>query len=268
MEVNVEEEDIAMSILCGLPQGFENLIVSIDTIADESRLTLDFVKSRLLQEEQRMDDRDGSSTKTDSAFLTNGQNQNKFGRKCTYCKKKGHTETFCWKKQKDEKANKDAHTGLLTKTQNYDSDAENSEVSSVDHVCLMVRSKRLENANPKFWHIDSGCTSHMTYDRRLFTDLETVPPFDVGIGNDSSAKAFGLGTIHLTIIVNGKTRRCEMREVAYVPELTYHLLSVSVMEEAGMKIKFENSQCEITKGERRESWLRAIAKRTLRSEDS
>lgn len=49
----VEDQEIAMTFLCGLPGRFQHLIVATDDIADDSTLSLKFAKSRKLQEEQK-----------------------------------------------------------------------------------------------------------------------------------------------------------------------------------------------------------------------
>lgn len=97
MDVAVEDEDVAMSILSGLSERFEPLIVAIDTMTGDRELTLEFVKSRLLQEEQRLIDRGDISNRPDSALVSKYENRN-----CSYCKRNGHTEPYCWKKEKDE----------------------------------------------------------------------------------------------------------------------------------------------------------------------
>lgn len=48
----VSQMDVAMSVLNGLPSDYESLIVVLDS-KGEDELNLDFVKSRLLQEERR-----------------------------------------------------------------------------------------------------------------------------------------------------------------------------------------------------------------------
>ena len=172
MDVDVRDEDIAMSVLCGLPDRFEHLIVAIDTVTDETNLTLEFVKSRLLQEEQRMNDRNGGTKKPDAALVTNHRNT----RKCSYCNKKGHTEPFCWKKQKDEKAKKEkTPSGLISANQSNQEDDESSDTDSQDSrdfICIMATGPSLrektEHASSELWYIDSGATSHMTHDKRLF----------------------------------------------------------------------------------------------------
>ena len=243
MDVEVEDEDIAMSVLCGLPGKFEHLIVAIDTVADNSKLSLDFVKSRLLQEEQRMDERTPVN-KSNSALMTS----RKTNRYCTYCKRNNHTEQYCFKKEKDERlARKTSSSGLVSKgVQNHGDDNESD--SSGDYVCLMSNTSRVERASSHYWYIDSGATSHMTFDRELFTEFKSVNAYDVGMGNASSVKAVGKGTVSLNINVKSKVKECQLKNVAYVPDLKYNLLSVSHMENLGMKIEFSNGFCNIMRG--------------------
>ena len=43
-----------MTVLCGLPARFDNIISALDALGDDPKtLTVDHIKSRLLQEEQR-----------------------------------------------------------------------------------------------------------------------------------------------------------------------------------------------------------------------
>lgn len=127
MEVIVEDEDVAMSILCGLSERFEHLIVAIDTMTGDKALTLEFVKSRLLQEEQRLNDRSVIPDKPDSALISDRRDS----RNCSYCKKKGHTEPYCWKKEADEKAKCGSAAGLIGTTDVHDGCSDPG-----DYVCL------------------------------------------------------------------------------------------------------------------------------------
>lgn len=54
MGVDVDDKEIAMAVLNGLPEKYETLVTALDAIGDaDVTFTLDIVKSRLLQEEQR-----------------------------------------------------------------------------------------------------------------------------------------------------------------------------------------------------------------------
>lgn len=42
MAVTLDDQEVAMTVLCGLSLKYENLIVAIDVADDDDRLTLDF----------------------------------------------------------------------------------------------------------------------------------------------------------------------------------------------------------------------------------
>jgi hypothetical protein len=52
--------------------------------------------------------------------------------------------------------------------------------------------------NSTTWLVDSGATSHMTWDRSLFTTFEVIePPVPVTIANGSSIPCRDVGTVEL-----------------------------------------------------------------------
>lgn len=54
IDITVDDAEIAMAQLCGLPDWIAHIIVAVDTVKSERELNFEFVKSRLLQEEQRL----------------------------------------------------------------------------------------------------------------------------------------------------------------------------------------------------------------------
>ena len=50
MSVQMDSEEISMAVLNGLPQKYDNIVTALDALGHESTFTLEFVKSRLLQE--------------------------------------------------------------------------------------------------------------------------------------------------------------------------------------------------------------------------
>lgn len=48
-DVTISDQEAAMTILCGLLYWFEYLIVAIDAVSDDEKLTMELVKIRLLQ---------------------------------------------------------------------------------------------------------------------------------------------------------------------------------------------------------------------------
>ena len=252
MGVNIDDKDIAMTVLCGLPDKYEHLIVAIDAVADDDTLTMDFVKSRLLQEEQRILER-GNGGAQDAA-LVNMQKPAVRDRQvpeCEHCGRKGHTEAKCWQKYPHlrPKRVRDNQSGLVVNSvvasEDVKSDSESNNV-----ICLMAAKgpNSIERASRADWIIDSGATAHICNDRQMFANLSQVDPFDINIGDKSGVRAIGRGCIELMLISSGKTRRCMLNDVVYAPTMGYNMLSVRVMSRAGHKIVFEKNTCTIEKG--------------------
>ena len=245
MDVKVEDGDIAMTVLCGLPSKYEHLIVAIDAATGDSSLTMDFVKSRLLQEEQRMTDRDKSKPAPDAALVTQPNPSNKVS--CSHCGKENHTEAKCWKKYPHLQPNRVGRkqTGLAAKSERQ---TVGDNESSDTEICLTARGRDVsENRNPN-WIFDSGCTSHVCYDRRMFSDLKTCKPFVIEIGDKSGVKAIGRGCIRLVLSINGKPRNAVIKDVAYAPTMAFNLLSTRVMNREGGRSVFEENSCHVERG--------------------
>eukprot|EP00737_Agarophyton_chilense_P003002 gb/GEZJ01003471.1/.p1 GENE.gb/GEZJ01003471.1/~~gb/GEZJ01003471.1/.p1 ORF type:complete len:730 (-),score=111.20 gb/GEZJ01003471.1/:63-2252(-) len=244
MDVVVEEEDIAMAILCGLPERFEHLIVAIDTTIGDRQLTLEFVKSRLLQEEQRMNDRAKEEPGGSEAALVGRQSRWK-NIECHYCHKKGHIQRNCFKKQRDG-ANMN-QVGAAHPTVNTElSDERGTGGNDSDFVCLIATGS--DKATNSDWIVDSGATAHMTFDESMFQTYDSKVSSGVSIGNDSKLESVGHGSVELDLIVEGSKRKCQLKQVVHVPNLRYHLLSVSAICDVGCKVVFEKEKVCVYKG--------------------
>ena len=103
----VSDEDIAMTLLCSLPELYENLIIALKSRADD--LTAEFVQARLLQEEARRKE-NNPVKQEDSAFILKNKGKGdiqkgkrrvqysqkkKFSFKCFNCGKEGHKAAEC-----------------------------------------------------------------------------------------------------------------------------------------------------------------------------
>ena len=72
MNVHIDDKEMAMAVLNGLPPRFDNLIVAPDALGNEEKVfSLDFVKSRLLQEEQRESMKNESTKASHGPALVN-----------------------------------------------------------------------------------------------------------------------------------------------------------------------------------------------------
>jgi hypothetical protein len=56
-DAKIDQTEVAMAVLKGLPSKYDHLIVALGALGDDTKLTMEFPKSRLLQEEQRKSER-------------------------------------------------------------------------------------------------------------------------------------------------------------------------------------------------------------------
>lgn len=251
MGVTVEDSEMAMALLNGLPDPYDPLISALDALGtEEDDLEFEHVKSRVLQEEQRISMRisEASSKSETGALISTCQGKCATcnvaaytGRPtCTFCGKLGHLQEKCWKKYphlNPHKKNQTDHRPALM--------VDHSEEES-DVICLV--GEHLDASKPStnnHWYIDSGCSNHMTYDRRLFSTLVKSSVSEVELGNGNKADIIGCGIIHINILSNGNNRLCKLKNVFLVPELGYQLLSVSSMSRDGLTTTFKDGRCFI-----------------------
>lgn len=91
----------------------------------------------------------------------------------------------------------------------------------------------IKGVNEYDWLLDSGCTFHMSPHKKLFDTYREVDDF-VLTANDKRCPVLGIGRIILNL-ENG-VKFC-LDEVKHVPDLTYNLMSCSVLEKKGFEGK-------------------------------
>jgi hypothetical protein len=105
IDVKILDEDIIVVLTAGLPSSYTPVVISFDAI-DNSKLTLDFVITRLLNEEGRQTTLD---VKKESDDDNTALNASKFSSKiqCFYCLLMGHFASDCPKKAREIKEKED-----------------------------------------------------------------------------------------------------------------------------------------------------------------
>ena len=242
MSVVIDESEMAMALLNGLPEAFDPLISALDAISGEDdTLEFDYVKSRAMQEEQRIDIRANQASKKaeSAAFLTRQRQYIRERPQCSHCKKQGHIESKCWKKHPHLNPHKKQESAFVA----------TGEEGTVVVSLLANHTKyaaEVESTKTTDWFIDSGCSNHMTHDKSLFTSytVSSQPQF-VELGNGNKARIVGKGTVQVQIIVNDEPRVCKLMSTMHVPELGYNLVSVPTMDKKNFYTTFGEEKCTI-----------------------
>jgi len=228
----VTETAVAMSVLNGLTSKYENLLVALDA-KGEDELRLDFVKSRLLQEERRQAEKSPATKRIGDMALV-GANYRGQGRRgdfskieCYYCHKFRHISHDCpelkAKKQRQDKV------AAIAADDGSDSD---------DAICLVGNAADTNDIS-KSWLVDSAASARMCWMRRCFDDYHTTTRRSGTMGDKGSVATVGVGTVVLNVIAHGKTRKIKLKKVLHVPTMGFSLMSVGMMEAPGAEVSFK-----------------------------
>ena len=97
------------------------------------------------------------------------------------------------------------------------------------------------------WIIDSGATCHICNNRQSFLEFYSLErPQHVTLGDGHSLNSIRIGNVAIELLLgNGNTRQCHLYNVLCVPKLSYNLLSVSKATEAGKRVEFNSTGCQI-----------------------
>eukprot|EP00253_Pinus_taeda_P035743 PITA_35743 len=95
------------------------------------------------------------------------------------------------------------------------------------------------------WLIDSGTSFHFTPHRELFYEYEKYDGGYVFLGYDRKARIIGHRKVNLKL-QGGRVRT--LPGVLHIPALARNLISVSKLDDAGVKIVFEKDTCKMVRG--------------------
>ncbi|WVZ89499.1 hypothetical protein U9M48_035893 [Paspalum notatum var. saurae] len=87
------------------------------------------------------------------------------------------------------------------------------------------------------WIMDSGCSRHMTGHRKRFSSLNPVSTKAyITFGDNGQGKVMGVGSVSLSA-------KLSLREVAFVRNLGFNLVSVSQLLDEGLEVRFKKGAC-------------------------
>ncbi|WVZ90067.1 hypothetical protein U9M48_036399 [Paspalum notatum var. saurae] len=87
------------------------------------------------------------------------------------------------------------------------------------------------------WIMDSGCSRHMIGHHKWFSSLNPVSTKEyITFGDNGQGKVLGVGSVSLSA-------KLSLREVAFVRNLGFNLVSVSQLLDEGFEVRFKKGAC-------------------------
>jgi len=240
----MDSSTVVSKILRLLTPKFNYVVCSIEESNDLSKLRLDELHGSLLVHEQRMQD----SQSDEQVLKITHDNRSETGRghsrgdrgcgrgrerqslnkalvECFRCHKLGHFQYEC------PRVEKQTH---------YATYEESSGVE--DEVLLVAYEATNQSVQQEDWFLDSGCSNHMTGNKRWFTKIhEQGLCKTVKLGNDTTMAVAAKGDIQ--VCINDISHI--IIDVYYIPELKTNLLSLGQLQEKGLAVLIQHDTCKI-----------------------
>jgi len=228
--IKLPDDLLSIMLLASLPAEYENFSVAIES--HDEVPTLDYLKTKLKEEEARQNDRDAKIQRDHNgkseALVVKQNNERekqtssnpknkliklnniKFNGNCFKCGKSGHKSRYCRSKVKRD---------------------------STD--AMIVTTCNAETSKSDTWCLDSGATRHMCNSKTRFSLMYGNSSTDVYTAADQCIKSCGEGTVKINARINKNcSNLVELKNVIYVPELRNNLLSVSAITDKGYVVRF------------------------------
>ena len=238
----ISEEDQVVTLLGSLPKSYATLVTTLE--ARTGQLGLAAVQQALIHEEMKMNNQSSASRDGDSALVgayRKKPREKKVGRssayvsRCFRCGQPGHFQRECPNnpQKQTQQVRRAAHTVRVA-------GAEDS-----DECCFTLTHKN--GARGDKWLIDSGASSHMSWNKSVLLDYQVLKDKQcVTLGDGRQVEAIGHGRVRLsTHQGDGSKGIMSLQRVLHVPSLAVNLFSVKVVTEKGGSVEFKDAECKI-----------------------
>lgn len=260
----LEEIDVVCHLLLTLPKSFDGMVTALETL-EPKKLSLEFVKGKLLDQEMKMKNQQESEADGSTAvFYSNSKNQfddykkyrhgnghqnHRGGQqqgqhwhaeqtkqyRCHNCGKIGHKRSECRQRKQANQAE------VLP---------ESSE-ESIAFIATGTKAIEQETGDITKWYVDSGATDHMINSIKHFNSVQDLEkPIKVYVAKlNEYVEATKIGNIEILLDVNGCVKKAQIKNVLFVKDLSHNLFSVRKVEKEGFKVVFEQGRVDIYKND-------------------
>lgn len=264
------EEEKVNYLLLSMPHSYDGIITALETMEN---LKLDFVKNRLLGEEEKK--------KKDSS----GHQSHNTAFSCFICGKPGHKKFQCnmrdrslshqrgrgqgyqrgrgqgyqrgrgqdYQRGRGHGYERGRGQGYGRGHESYTADDCKSDVAFLceNSSAEAYNCNNISNDKILTWCIDSGCSDHLVNNQDVFVNYRELEfPRNIAAAKEGvMLKALGIGNIRTRCRVGKMVTTCTIKNVYYVPELRKNSLSVPKIESNGFKVTFYEGRVEIYKND-------------------
>ena len=256
MEVDYDDEDFALILLCYLPSSFANfrdtLLYSQDTLTLDEALQVKEKMKQLVSSEGSTSNREALSVcgrtqkKSNNSYRDKSLNdrsnsRDKDDKFCKYCKKNTHFISEGIKLKNKEKR---AGTYRPKGKPNEEGNASVATDGSSDGNEVLVAFAGCANSGDE-WILDSAASFHICINRDWFITYDSVNAGSVKMGDDSPCQIIGIGSVQIKMH-DGIIRT--LTDVRHILDMRKNLISLSTLDGKGYKYSGGDGVLKVSKG--------------------
>ena len=152
---------------------------------------------------------------------------------CNFCRRFGHEENKCFKKNPLLNPKSSAETGESNLAEDLVYFCDGGETALSSQKCEVKEHTLV---------IDSSASSHMFFDRSLFFDFSEETQRKVKNANGIFSQVEGVGKVSLSLLDKEGIERCvTVSDCLFLPDHSHNLISVSKLRQNGAQVNFGKS---------------------------